>query len=126
MDSINLVPYIEDDRLYDYAAACARTLRPEGMDDGRSEAQTLRRCFQEAERCHTLLQRRYEGASHIPAACEWLLDNFYLLQREYPAVRRTDYGAVPGTFAGGPRQTHPGALRLVSCRLSVCHDPAAQ
>ena len=34
MDSINLVPYIEDDRLYDYAAACARTLRPEGMDDG--------------------------------------------------------------------------------------------
>ena len=88
MDSINLVPYIEDDRLYDYAAACARTLRPEGMDDGRSEAQTLRRCFQEAERCHTLLQRRYEGASHIPAACEWLLDNFYLLQREYPAVRR--------------------------------------
>ena len=82
MDSINLVPYIEDDRLYDYAAACARTLRPEGMDDGRSEAQTLRRCFQEAERCHTLLQRRYEGASHIPAACEWLLDNFYLLQRD--------------------------------------------
>jgi hypothetical protein len=88
MDSINLVPYIEDERLYEYAAACARTLRPEGMDDGRGEAQTLRRCFQEAERCHTLLQRRYEGASHIPAACEWLLDNFYLLQREYPAVRR--------------------------------------
>ena len=88
MDSINLVPYIEDERLYDYAVACARTLRPEGMDDGRGEAQTLRRCFQETERCHTLLQRRYEGASHIPAACEWLLDNFYLLQREYPAVRR--------------------------------------
>ena len=89
MDSINLVPYIEDERLYDYAAACARTLRPEGMDDGRNEAQTLRRCFQEAQRCHALLQRRYAGASHIPAACEWLLDNFYLLQREYPAVRRT-------------------------------------
>ena len=88
MDSINLVPYIEDERLYDYAAACARTLRPEGMGDGRSEAQALRRCFQDTERCHALLQRRYEGASHIPASCEWLLDNFYLLQREYPAVRR--------------------------------------
>ena len=88
MDSINLVPYIEDERLYDYAAACARTLRPEGMADGREEAQTLKRCFQECERCHVLLQRRYEGAAHIPAACEWLLDNFYMLQREYPAVRR--------------------------------------
>ena len=88
MDSINLVPYIEDERLYDYAAACARTLRPEGMADGREEAQTLKRCFQECERCHALLQRRYEGAAHIPAACEWLLDNFYMLQREYPAVRR--------------------------------------
>lgn len=89
MDSINLVPYIEDERLYDYAAACARTLRPEGMADGREEAQTLRRCFQECERCHSLLQRRYAGSAHIPSACEWLLDNFYLLQREYPAVRRT-------------------------------------
>ena len=61
MDSINLVPYIEDEQLYDYAAACARTLRPEGTDDGRAEAQALRHSFQEAERCHSLLRRRYEG-----------------------------------------------------------------
>ena len=88
MDSINLVPYIEDDRLYDYAAACARTLRPAGMDDGRGEAQALRRCFQECDRCHALLRRRYENTAHIPAACEWLLDNFYMLQREYPGLRR--------------------------------------
>ena len=88
MDSINLVPYIEEERLFDYAAACARTLRPEGMDDGRAEAQTLRRCFLSCEQCYALLRQRYEGAARIPAACEWLLDNFYMLQREYPCVRR--------------------------------------
>ena len=110
MDSINLVPYIEDERLYDYAAACARTMRPEGMDDGRSEAQALRRCFQEAQRCHALLQRRYEGASHVPAACEWLLDNFYLLQQEYPAVRR----ALRETER--QRRTRGGLLITALCR----------
>ena len=87
MDSINLVPYIEDGRLFDYAASCAQTLRPEGLSDARAEAQTLRRCYQETERCHALLRRRYEGAAKIPAACEWLLDNFYLIQREYPDLR---------------------------------------
>ena len=58
MDSMNLVPYIEDGRLFDYAASCARTLRPDGSGDGRDEARTLRRCFQETERCHALLRRR--------------------------------------------------------------------
>ena len=88
MDSMNLVPYIEDERLYDYAVSCAHALRPDGTRDGRGEAQTLRRGFQETERCNTLLRRRYAGGGRIPAACEWLLDNHYLLQREYPAVCR--------------------------------------
>ena len=88
MDSINLVPYIEDERLFDYAASCAQTLRSDSREDGRGEAKTLRHCYQEIERCHALLQRRYEGSARVPAACEWLLDNFYMLQREYPAVRR--------------------------------------
>ena len=87
MDSMNLVPYIEDERLFDYAASCARTLRPDGSADGREAARALRRCFQETERCHSLLRRRYEGAARVPAACEWLLDNFYMLQREYPVLR---------------------------------------
>ena len=88
MDSMNLIPYIEDGKLFDYAVSCAQTLRPDGRGDGRGESQALRRCFQEAERCHSLLRRRYEGAAQIPAACEWILDNFYLIQREYPGTRR--------------------------------------
>ncbi len=89
MDSMNLIPYIEDERLAEYAASCARTLRADGELDGGPEAKELRRCLSAAERCHRLLRRRYEGAARIPAACEWLLDNFYLIQREYPPVRRT-------------------------------------
>ena len=88
MDSMNLVSYIDDERLFDYAASCAQTLRPDGVLDGHGEAGTLRRCFQETARCQSLLQRRYDGAARIPAACEWLLDNHYLIRREYPPVRR--------------------------------------
>ncbi|MBQ9686825.1 MAG: hypothetical protein IJV41_09845 [Oscillospiraceae bacterium] len=88
MDSINLIPYIEDAQLYDYAVSCARTLRPDGRGDSRGESLSLRRARQETERCHSLIQRRYGDASSLPAACEWLLDNRYMLQREYPAVLR--------------------------------------
>ena len=88
MDSMNLVSYIEDERLFDYAASCAQTLRPDALLDGRGEAGTLRRCFQEAERCHKLFRRRYADAARVPAACEWLLDNYYMIQREYSPVRR--------------------------------------
>ena len=88
MDSLNLIAYIEDERLYDYAVSCASTLRPDGHGDGRAEAHALRRAFQETERVHRLLRARFAGAARIPAACEWLLDNRYLLQRETPSVLR--------------------------------------
>ena len=88
MDSMNLIPYIEDEKLAEYAASCARTLRPDGTLDGAAEAQSLRRRYQETERCCALLRRRFEGAARVPAACEWLLDNFYRIQREYPDTRR--------------------------------------
>ena len=88
MDNMNLVPYIDDERLFDYAVSCARTLRPDGLGDGFGEARTLRQSFRLTERCHEHLRRRYEKAAQIPAACEWLLDNRYMLQREYPGVLR--------------------------------------
>ena len=88
MDSMHLIPYIDDGRLGAYAASCARTLRIEGSGDGRAAARRLQRRMQEAERCHELIRRRYENAAHIPAACEWLLDNRWLLLREAPGVQR--------------------------------------
>lgn len=33
-------------------------------------------------RCHDAVQRRYRNQTQIPAACEWLLDNWYLVRRE--------------------------------------------
>ena len=101
MDSMNLIPYIEDEKLFDYAVSCAQTLRADGRSDGRGEAQALLRCYQETARCQSLLQRRYDGAARIPAACEWLLDNHYLIQREYPAVRRAFKQAQPQRCSRG-------------------------
>ena len=43
MDSMNLIPYIEDEKLFDYAVSCAQTLRADGRSDGRGEAQALLR-----------------------------------------------------------------------------------
>ncbi|MDO4990224.1 MAG: glucoamylase family protein [Eubacteriales bacterium] len=110
MDSMHLIPYIEDERLFSYAASCARTLRPEGRGDGRGAARRLRRSMQETERCHALLRRRYENAAHIPAACEWLLDNRWLLLREAPGVLRA--------LRGCPRQRRcrDGLLVTELCR----------
>lgn len=110
MDSMNLVPYIDDERLYDYAVSCARTLRPDGETDGRGEAGKLRRGLRETERCHALISRRYEGAARVPAACEWLLDNRYLIQREYPGTRRALREAV------GQRACRGSLLVLELCR----------
>ena len=84
MDNMNLIPYIEDDRLYDYAVSCARSLRPDGFADGHEDARALKRNRQEIDRCLALLQRRARQETHLPAACEWLLDNHYLLQAVYP------------------------------------------
>ena len=88
MDSMNIIPYIDDGQLGAYAASCARTLRIEGSGDGRSEARRVQRRMQETERCHSLIRRRFADSAHIPPACEWLLDNRWLLLRETPGVLR--------------------------------------
>ena len=88
MDSLHLIAYVDDERLYDYAVSCAGTLRPDGSADGRATAHALRKRFQETERIYNFLRRRYEGAAQIPAGAEWLLDNRYRLQREAPGTIR--------------------------------------
>ena len=84
MDSMKLVPYIENSRLSDFALSCAKALSPLSKASGRAEAAQLRRSMKQLEKCHGILQRRYESPVNIPAACEWLLDNRYMIQQEYP------------------------------------------
>ena len=110
MDSMHLIPYIDDERLGDYAVSCAKTLRPDARTDGRAEARSLRRCRRETERCHALLQKRCGDSPSAPAACEWLLDNHYLLQREYPGVLRAL------ASSGRQRACRGGLLILELCR----------
>ena len=82
MDNFNSGLYIPDDGLFDFAAASAKLLRPDGECSGRDEAALLRRSMAAIRRCHSLISRRYGAKSSVPAAFEWIMDNFYIIERE--------------------------------------------
>ena len=86
MDNINSGLYIPGDGLFDFAAASAKLLRPEGAGSGRDEAALLRRSIAAIRRCHGLISRRYGAKSSVPAAFEWIMDNFYIVEREGAAA----------------------------------------
>ena len=110
MDMINTGLYIPDDRLYDYAASAARLLRPTALSGGRSGAKLLRRHMGDIRRTHEAVRRRYGQLPTAPAACEWLLDNWYMVQREYRPV----YTAL--SRARRLRMCDEGLLILCLCR----------
>lgn len=82
MDNFNSGLYISGDGLFDFAAASAKLLRPDGECSGRDEAALLRRSMAAIRRCHSLISRRYGAKSSVPAAFEWIMDNFYIIERE--------------------------------------------
>ncbi len=86
MDMINTGLFISDEGLYDYAASTARLLRPTQIASGHSGAKLLRRHLGDIRRTHEAVRRRYGSLPKPPAACEWLLDNYYMVQREYAAT----------------------------------------
>ena len=83
MDNIDSCLYIDDRRLHDCAASAAKLLRPQDNCSGAEAAALLRRNFIEIRRCHQAVERRYGSMAAPPSACEWLLDNWYMVQREY-------------------------------------------
>ncbi len=78
----NLSVYIENERLRDYAASTARLLRPVGERGGAASAHALRLRALEVRRCTEAVRRRFRSIPDPPAACEWLMDNWYLVRRE--------------------------------------------
>ena len=50
------------------------------------DRQELHERIRELRRCRDTLHRRYTGAPAVPSGCEWLLDNWYMVQREGPAA----------------------------------------
>ncbi|MBQ8216475.1 MAG: hypothetical protein IJZ91_00790 [Oscillospiraceae bacterium] len=89
MDTINSAMYIDNAGLKEYAAASARLLHPEGECTGAAAAGRLRQDYREIRRCHEEAQKRYGELSSPPSEWEWILDNWYMVQREYQAVIRT-------------------------------------
>lgn len=82
MDTVNSAVYIEDDRLYDYAASTARQLKPRGEGSASACVRALRRAMADIKAVSAAVKLRYGDMATPPAACEWLLDNRYMVQRE--------------------------------------------
>ena len=78
--------YIEEEKLESFSANSARLMEPGAETDGSAAAALLRRHLAAVRRCHEAVRRRYEEAEELPAACEWLLDNWYLAQQEAQAA----------------------------------------
>ncbi len=110
MDSMDSAIYIGLDGLFDYAAGAARCLAARGECTGRGEARRLQRAFHELKRAHGEISRRYAAVTAPPAACEWIMDNFYIIEREcraaLPALER----------ARALRRCADGALAAALCR----------
>ena len=79
----NSLAYISEEKLPGFAASEARLLRIEGEGSAKSCIALLKCSFSVIERSHSVIERRYGGKPSVPAACEWLLDNWYMVQREY-------------------------------------------
>lgn len=89
MDNTNSQSYIASPELFDFAAGQAGLLPPQGETTGRGEARRLSAAYREIKRCHEEISRRYGALPSPPAACEWLLDNYYMIEREYRAIYPT-------------------------------------
>ena len=85
-NTMNSAIYIELPQLGEYAASAAKLLSPESEGSGRTEARRLPTCCRELRRSHAEIARRYGTVTSPPAACEWLLDNWYMIEREYRGV----------------------------------------
>ena len=68
MDSMNLAPYIDNERLADYAVSCARLLKSTGTQSGAEAALRLHESIRELRRCRDTLHRRYTGAPAVVKA----------------------------------------------------------
>jgi len=82
MDIIGSELYIADEKLRDFAAATAKLLHVTGESGGVRCALALQRDAASVRRCHDAVARRYSAALSPPPACEWLLDNWYIVRRE--------------------------------------------
>lgn len=127
MDTIYSGLYIEDDHLYDFAVSTARLLAVTGRCRGSDGARTLRQNYADIQRCHSAVERRYGDMASPPAACEWLLDNWYMVRREYLSsyfdlkqsgrLRSCAEGSLIEALSAALIQSGHGAVTEERCRI---------
>lgn len=82
MTANGAMPQIDDAGLLQYGENIARNLSPDGFAHGKSLAGTLLKNIRFLRQRHTAFEHRCADGE-LPLPCgEWLLDNFYLAQRE--------------------------------------------
>lgn len=74
--------YIENDKLADSAESKARLSKPTGFVPVKQLVRRLNSAMQDIRSAYDTVSRRFGSAVTVPVACEWLLDNCYLAQRE--------------------------------------------
>lgn len=74
--------YIDDCHLTAFGENTARSLHPNCITGGGRWAKELAADLRTIRDIHTRIQKRWNGQGTPPEACEWLLDNWYLIQRE--------------------------------------------
>lgn len=149
MDIENSGLYITDSRLFNYAASASRLISPGKFTSGMREAKKLKRDMAGIKAANSALSKRSEDMISVPAQWEWLLDNYYMVQREYLSsfkaissakyLRRSNSGTLifslcRSLLASGQGQITEERLRLflngfqtvnVLSRSELCLFPAA-
>ncbi|MGI6014241.1 MAG: GH36-type glycosyl hydrolase domain-containing protein [Oscillospiraceae bacterium] len=74
--------YIDDSHLEAFGENTARPLHPNNIVSGGRWAKQLNSHLHTIRDVHAQIQARWNGQLQPPEACEWLLDNWYLIQRE--------------------------------------------
>ena len=76
------IPQIDDSELPQYGENIARTLNATGYARGAHVAKELIKNIHQLHERHSFLESKYSDGDAVPPYIEWLLDNYYLAQRE--------------------------------------------
>ena len=105
--------YIEPEKLPSFGESTARRLQLSGEAPAKRTARELNAALARIGRIHSQLESKYRAASEVPGAAEWLLDNWYLVQRE------GRYAIEELKAAGRLRNTSDGPLLTEACGALV-------
>ena len=111
--------FIDDEKLFDYAANTAKLLSSIGEIRSLAAAGKIKRAYIGVRKCHDEISRRYSSVPTPPVSCAWIMDNFYMVQREYAALMPD---LLRARFLRGNEE---GPVPLYMCRsLLMCSGGA--